>query len=961
MAVKLFFLWLGLTLGCSAAAQGQSQPEVSTAVERQQLQHQLLQSTDQAQRLSLLVRLSEVFVTQDPALSLSYAQQWLQSSTDRESADYHRLLLQQTTAYMLQGNYQQAYQTSLETERLARRQNDTKQLFNALRRQADNLNRLGQADQALPKALEAMQIAIDANNSVPLQIIRYDLAHIYLNLYAYPQAIQIASDGLSLAMAGDDSNRQANFLHLLAEASRLYQQYQSAEDFARKALALRLSRQEQALTAQYHLSLARSLLPQNKYQEAEQQLQLALLAAQQVGNPIEQADAQQSLAWLDLYFDRTAAANSRYQQIRQLLQADEHQANLRQFSLSYLTALLEFNQHTEAAALYQQLQLNSIDFTEPQSLLEYWTVSAQVAGFHQNYPQAYAAADQVRQLQRHLFDDRIHKQALVIASEQHKALLERELQQASQQNQLAQLSQQHQKNMLLLLSVGACLALALLLSLFYHKSRRNRLLLQKQQEMAQQKIAVKNEFIATLGHEIRTPLQGIDAVLTQLLSETTQADSQQKILLARRSVWSLDNIINNILTSSRLDYGVYQPLDHHVVLPELLSRLHDLLEPLASNKGLKLSYSVASTVPELVVLDENLLTQLLTNLISNAVKYTKQGEIEVRVELLERQASALTLLFKVRDTGVGLTTLQVSQLLRGERLQQQRSLQAGPGLGMLVCQRLLHQLGSALQIHSAPGLGTEVSFELKCQVSDVWPSRQPGVDGQNQALVIEDDELCRISLQQTLTQLGFVVTTASSMQQIQHLPQQLWAWVFLDGQLDDADAQQSIEQLKIQGQVDENSRFVLVSGTAQQNLPPQISAVLMKPWRREQLQTLIVQLAQLPPLGPLYNKDYLQQSLQTLNAEQRQALSTKVRDQLDSLTQQLSQPSPDPKLFHRMIGSLGQLGLIRLSQLCRLTENQLLQQHKLEPLLAHQLQLCLLQSKQAIELLFAPGPQLPPG
>lgn len=951
MAVKLLFLWLGLMLLLPAVAQSQ-QVEVSTAAERQQLQQQLQQSTEPEQRLNLLVRLTEVFVTQDPALSLSYAKQWLDNTSDRESANYHRVLLQQTTAFMLQGNYQQAYQSSLEIERLARLQKDTKQLFNALRRQADNLNRLGQADKALPKALEAMQIAVDANNAIPLQIIRYDLAHIYLNLYAYPQAIQIASDGLSLAMTGDDSNRQANFLHLLAEASRLYQQHQAAEDFARKALELRLSRQEQALTAQYHLSLARSLLPQKKYQESEQQLQLALVAAQQVGNNIEQADVQQSLAWLDLYFDRPAMANTRYQQISQLLKANEHQSNFRQFSLNYLTALLEFKQQAEAVALYQQLNLQSSHFTEPQSLLDYWIVTAQVAEFNQYYQKAYAAAEQVRQLQQSLFDDRIHKQSLVISSEQHKELLERNLQQATQQGQLDQLTHQHQKNMLLLLSVGACLALALLLSLFYHKSRRNRLLLQKQQEMAQQKIAVKNEFIATLGHEIRTPLQGIDAVLSQLFTELDHQSSQQKVQLARRSVWSLDNIINNILTTSRLDYGVYQPVDQQVVLAELLGRLHDLLEPLASNKGLKLSYSVASNVPVLLLLDENLLTQLLTNLISNAVKYTKQGEIEVRVELLEQQAATLSLLFKVRDTGVGLTTLQISQLLRGERLNQQRSLQAGPGLGMLVCQKLLQQLGSALEIQSVPGLGTEVSFSLKCQVSSLLPETQPAATEQNQALVVEDDELCRVSLEQTLTQLGFVVTTANSLQQVQQLPQQVWAWVFLDGQLEDADAHQIIEQLQLQRQVDETSRFVLVSGSVQKDLTPQLSAVLFKPWRREQLQALIAQLAQLPPLNPLYQTDYLQQALQALKPEQRQALSANVKAQLDALQQELSQAKPDSKVFHRMIGSMGQLGLMRLSQLCRLTENQLLQQGTLEPSLCSHLQLCLQQSRQVIELLF---------
>lgn len=955
MSVKLFFFWFSIVLlHLPLMVQSQQQVEVSTAAERQQLQRQLLQSTEPEQRLKLLVRLTEVFVTQDPTLSLSYATQWLNNTTDRESADYQRLLLQQTTAFMLQGNYQQAYQTSLETERLARITKDTKQLFNALRRQADNLNRLGQADKALPKALEAMQIAVDANNAIPLQIIRYDLAFIYLNLYAYPQAIQIASDGLNLAMTGDDSNRQANFLHLLAEASRLYKEYPAAEDFARKALELRHNRQEQALIALYHLSLARSLLPQKKYQESEQQLQLALLAAQRVNNKIEQADALQSLAWLDLHFGRTEQANRKYLHIEQLLQTTEHQASFRRFSLRHLSDLLEFSLQKQAATLYKNLALQASYFTEPQQLLDYWQVTAQVAQFNQEYQQAYNALEQVRQLQQSLFDDKTHKQALVISSEQHKNLLERDLQQAAQQIQLDQLTHQHQEKMLMLLSFGAFLAVALLLSLFYHKSRRNRLLLQKQQELAQQKIAVKNEFIATLGHEIRTPLQGIDAVLAQLLPEVEQQSCQQKIQLARRSVWSLDNIINNILTTSRLDYGVYQPVDQQVVLVELLGRLHDLLEPLANNKGLKLSYSIASNVPDLLLLDENLLTQLLTNLISNAVKYTTQGEIEVRVELLNQQDCSLDLSFKVRDTGVGLTTLQINRLLKGERLNQQRSLQAGPGLGMLVCQKLLQQLGSALDIQSVPGVGTQVSFNLKCQASTLLPATVLNTSVQNSALVVEDDELCRVSLEQVLKELGFVVTTASSLQQVKHLPAQLWAWVFLDGQLEDADALQTIEQLQQQHQVDEQSRFVLVSGSAPVQTAPQISAILSKPWRREQLQALIAQLAQLPPLSPLYQIDYLHQALQALTPAQRQGLRTNVQTQLAALQYELTQTTPDPKVFHRMIGSMGQLGLIRLSQLCRLIEQQLLQQGVPDPRLCSQLQLCLQQSQQAIALMFEP-------
>jgi hypothetical protein len=369
VALKLLLVWLNLILLLPAVAQSQH-VEHATDDERQQLQQQLLQSNSTEQQLDLLVRLAEVFVTQDPALSLNYASQWLNKTTDRESGNYYRVLVQQTTAFMLQGQYQQAYQISLETERLARKNNDIKQLFNALRRQADNLNRLGQADQALPKALEAMQLAVELNNVIPLQMIRFELAYIYLNLYAYPQAIQIASDALHLAMSSDDTNRQANFLQILAEASQQYQQYQNAEDFARKALQLRLARKEIAVTAPYHISLARSLISQKKYQESEQHLQLGFAAAQQVNNSVDQADALLTLAWLDLQANRIAAADAKYQQIRQLLQSVEQLANLRLFSLHHLKALLEFNQLQRASDLYAELGLQQSQFSEPQNQLD---------------------------------------------------------------------------------------------------------------------------------------------------------------------------------------------------------------------------------------------------------------------------------------------------------------------------------------------------------------------------------------------------------------------------------------------------------------------------------------------------------------------------------------------------------------------------------------------------------------
>ncbi len=145
----------------------------------------------------------------------------------------------------------------------------------------------------------------------------------------------------------------------------------------------------------------------------------------------------------------------------------------------------------------------------------------------------------------------------------------------------------------------------------------------------------------------------------------------------------------------------------------------------------------------------------------------------------------------------------------------------------------------------------------------------------------------------------------------------------------------------------------MISGSAQPQRPPQISLVLTKPWRREQLQSAIAQLAQLPPLHSLYQAEYLLEAIQALNQPQRQQLLSHVTEQLHQLRLQLKQAPPDAKVIHRMIGSMGQLGLLRLSQLCRLSEQQLLLQGTIDSLMTMQLELCLEQSQAEIQILFA--------
>ncbi|WP_337880045.1 ATP-binding protein [Rheinheimera sp.] len=926
-------VWIGVLWWCCW-------PVLAQQASLPQLQQQY-QRAGPDQQPALLLQLAEVAVRQNPALSLDYAQQWRSLTPDRQSNHYARLLISEITAYMLQGQYQMAYQLGLELEPLARQSGDQRLLFNALRRQADNLNRLGQSAQALPIALQAMQIATDSAQTVPLQIMRYDLAHIYINLFAYPQALEIASAGLTQAMQDQDSDKEAGFLHLLSEASRLYQQYSAAEDFGRRALSVRQSRQEPALLAQYHLSLARTLLAQRNWDAAQTELEQAWAAATKVQNAQEQADALLSQAELDLIRGQPDAASQRFEQIRQLLAAEEFSSNLAILTVQYLNHLVNYGQPAQAAALYQQKLQHYQPSANTQHEIDYLLLSVAVRQHLQQYQQSAQLSQRLMQLQQRQFDDKLAKQALVISMEQHKTLLQRQLQEAQQAKTLNELEYQHRQRLTLAVATGVLLASALLLSLLYHKNRRSQLKLRQEQLLAQQKIAIKNEFIASLGHEIRSPLQGIHLVIEQLSQELRTPAVQQKLQLVIRSLGSLDSIISNILTSSRLEHGEYQLNLRPVALTALARQLQDLLKPLAQNKGLQLHCHIASAVPALVMLDENLLTQLLTNLISNAVKYTEQGEIELRIELQQQK-----LWFKVRDTGVGLTQLQISQLLRGERLEQQRPLQAGPGLGIVLCQKLLAQADSVLHIHSVPGHGTEASFALA--LTDVSPGPELPVQLQHElALVVDDDPLCRVSLVHHLTELGFRVQQADSLTQLQQMPLTDWGWLFLDGHLSDGSSSQVLDWLRAQHRLPAQCRVVLVSGSADGPLDPSVSTLLLKPWRREQLQAVVSQLARVEPLMPLYDLTYLQQNVEALTATQRQQLMQHLTTQFTALQHEIQQACPDAKLMHRMIGTMGQLGLLRLAQLCRLATQSDPNQPP-DPWTLAQLRLCLTQSQQIV-------------
>ncbi|MBL7542817.1 MAG: response regulator [Bdellovibrionaceae bacterium] len=420
------------------------------------------------------------------------------------------------------------------------------------------------------------------------------------------------------------------------------------------------------------------------------------------------------------------------------------------------------------------------------------------------------------------------------------------------------------RSAVLICLTSVCLAFMLIgysIVSYLKQSRRMRRYAQElltQKEKAETSDALKAAFLSTVSHEIRTPLNGIIGLSDAIVHGDGDVANVRLVKTIHQSGKTLLRIVNDILDFSKIDSGNISLDTVSFAIAEVIEQVHVTLNPIALKKNISLHFEIDEHIPKFVTGDPTRVSQILYNLIGNAIKFTEIGSVIVRVAPSSHDKNSIS--FSIQDTGIGMTVKEREQLFKPfyQARHAGTSGETGTGLGLAIAKKLTEAMGGKINVTSQVGQGSHFTFDLvfiessnekiganiepPFSVTDLMAQKATVAQDTASVLIVDDNPTNQIVAQALLGQLGISsISVSDGREALDICSKTQFNLILMDLQMPQMDGYQASLQLR---QMDISVPIIALTASAdaienERCFSSGMDGVLTKPITMSDIQSVV--------------------------------------------------------------------------------------------------------------------------